>query len=220
MSTKWPRLLLRRCGGRGDRRIFRAKSAKSRKAVEAAFPCSNVVYLDHGACFCTPSVTPRLTAVQEYKIGPGSGEEVHLSRLCGPLRPSREISLRPPLPQQAALSGLYEEVERRGQADALATRRDRIDGGIDRISRFVREVAQTADLTTRAELHPVKGPSDRFVLALRNLLRNVAQSRTEPPVQIRVTGGVNNGAEGFVRVDDDGPGVPSARPGSGPAGAG
>lgn len=143
------------------------------------------------------------------------------------------------VPVQAALSGLYEEVERRGQGDALATRRDRIDGGIDRMFRFVREVAQTADLTARsselfnlaiaiesaiagieaelglsipftreAELHPVKGSSDRFVLALRNLLRNAAQSRAEPPVQIHVTGGVNNGAEVFIRIDDDGPGVP------------
>jgi signal transduction histidine kinase len=144
------------------------------------------------------------------------------------------------VPVQAALSGLYEEVERRGQGDALATRRDRIDGGIDRMFRFVREVAQTADLTARsvelfnvalaiegaiagieaelglsipftreAELHPVKGSIDRFVLALRNLLRNAAQSRAETPVQIHVTGGVNNGAEVFIRVDDDGPGVPT-----------
>ena len=58
-----------------------------------------------------------------------------------------------------------------------------------------------------AVLSPVLGHRDRFVLALINLLRNAAQARKEPPVTIEVTAGVNNGAEVFVRVDDDGPGV-------------
>ncbi|MFS8064890.1 MAG: ATP-binding protein [Byssovorax sp.] len=143
------------------------------------------------------------------------------------------------VPVQGALSGLYEEIERRGQADALVTRRDRIDAGIDRIFRFVREVAQVADLSAKpaelfdlaaavesaiasiapelgrsipfeqeAALSPVKGHRDRFVLALLNLLRNAAQSRGEEPVEIRITAGLKNGAEVFVRIDDDGPGVP------------
>jgi signal transduction histidine kinase len=142
------------------------------------------------------------------------------------------------VPVQIALSGLYEEMELRGQADALEKRRDRIDAGIDRIFRFVRDVAQVADLSAKpaelfdladavaraitsiapeltrsisfqqeATLGPVKGHRERFVLALLNLLRNAAQSRAEPAVEIQITAGLNNGAEVFVRIDDDGPGV-------------
>lgn len=144
------------------------------------------------------------------------------------------------VPVQGALSGLYEEIERRGQADALAKRRDRIDAGIDRIFRFVRDVAQVADLSAKpaelfdlaaavesaiasiapelgrtipfvqeAALAPVKGHRDRFVLALLNLLHNAAQSRANAPVEIQITAGLKNGAEVFVRIDDDGPGVPA-----------
>jgi signal transduction histidine kinase len=145
------------------------------------------------------------------------------------------------VPVQGALSGLYEEIERRGQADALGKRRDRIDAGIDRIFRFVRDVAQVADLSAKpaelfdlaaavesaiasiapelgrtipfvqeAALAPVKGHRDRFVLALLNLLHNAAQSRAEPPlIEIQITAGLKNGAEVFVRIDDDGPGVPA-----------
>ena len=58
-----------------------------------------------------------------------------------------------------------------------------------------------------AELPNVMGHRDRFVLVVGNLLRNAAQAREAPPVRIRLTAGVNNGAEVFVRVDDDGPGV-------------
>jgi signal transduction histidine kinase len=69
---------------------------------------------------------------------------------------------------------------------------------------------ETGDAVTfakEAELPLVLGHHERFVLALVNLLRNAAQARKDPPVRIQVTAGVNNGAEVFVRVDDDGPGV-------------
>lgn len=142
------------------------------------------------------------------------------------------------VPVQIALAGLYEDIQRRGQGDTLAKRRDRIDTGIERLFRFVRDVAQTADLSVKpaelfdlaaaaesaiasiapelgrairlqqeALLAPVKGHRERFELALLNLLRNAAQSRAEPPVEIRVTAGLNNGAEVFIQIDDDGPGV-------------
>jgi signal transduction histidine kinase len=142
------------------------------------------------------------------------------------------------LPIRATLSDLYDEIERRGQAEILAKRRDRIDAGISRLFGFVRDVAQTASLgaepmepfnfapaietamgvigveraraipfVQQAELPPVRGHRDRFILALVNVLRNAVQAREDPPVEIRVTAGVNNGAEVFVRVDDDGPGV-------------
>jgi signal transduction histidine kinase len=58
-----------------------------------------------------------------------------------------------------------------------------------------------------AELPLVFGHRDRFVLVLVNLLRNAVQARKHPPVRVQITAGVNNGAEVFVRVDDDGPGV-------------
>lgn len=59
-----------------------------------------------------------------------------------------------------------------------------------------------------AALPAVRGNRDRFVMAVVNLLRNAAQARPGGPVVIRVVGGVKNGAEVFIAVDDDGPGVP------------
>lgn len=59
-----------------------------------------------------------------------------------------------------------------------------------------------------AELPPVMGYRQRFVMAVCDLLRNAAQARADPPVEIRITAGLHNGAAVFVRVDDDGPGVP------------
>lgn len=142
------------------------------------------------------------------------------------------------VPVRLTLGELYREIEARGQAEVLAKRRDRIDGGIARIFRFARDVVQGTAVAAEpaglfnlapaiesaaaavgpeierdvpfeqeAELPPVLGHRDRFVLALVNILRNAAQMREHPPVQIRITAGVNNGAEVFVRVDDDGPGV-------------
>ena len=50
------------------------------------------------------------------------------------------------VPIRTTLSDLYEEIERRGQADLLVKRRDRIDAGISRLFGFVRDIAQTASL--------------------------------------------------------------------------
>jgi signal transduction histidine kinase len=142
------------------------------------------------------------------------------------------------VPVQIALEALYEDMTLRGIGDLAERRRPPIDGGIDRIFRFVQDVASIADLAAKpaelfdlgpavesaaaaigqelsrsipfaqeAELPPVMGHRDRFVLTIANLLRNASQARTDPPVAIQVTAGVNNGAEVFVRVDDDGPGV-------------
>jgi signal transduction histidine kinase len=142
------------------------------------------------------------------------------------------------VPVQITLEALYDELTLRGAADLVDRRRPLIDGGIDRIFRFVKDVAAIADLaakpaelfdlrpavqsaiavveqelgrsipfTQQADLQPVMGHRERFVLAIINLLRNASQARADPPVAIQVTAGVNNGAEVFVRVDDDGPGV-------------
>jgi signal transduction histidine kinase len=69
------------------------------------------------------------------------------------------------------------------------------------------EIERDVPFVQEAELPPVLGHRDRFVLALVNILRNAAQMREHPAVQIQITAGVKNGAEVFVRVDDDGPGV-------------
>jgi signal transduction histidine kinase len=142
------------------------------------------------------------------------------------------------VPVQITLEALYDDMNQRGEGDLLDRRRPPIDGGIDRIFRFVQQVADIADLaakpadlfdlgpavqsataaagqelgrsipfTQQADLPAVVGHRDRFVLTILNLLRNASQARTDPPVAIQVTAGVNNGAEVFVQVDDDGPGV-------------
>jgi signal transduction histidine kinase len=143
------------------------------------------------------------------------------------------------VPVQITLEALYDDMALRGVGDLVSRRRPPIDGGIDRIFRFVQDVASIADLAGKpaelfdlgpavqsavaameqefgrpipidqeAELPPVVGHRDRFVLSIANLLRNASQARTDPPVAIHVTTGAKNGAEVFVRVDDDGPGVP------------
>ena len=76
------------------------------------------------------------------------------------------------------------------------------------IASITPELGRPIPFTQEAKLTPVKGHSDRFVMALLNLLRNAAQSRAEPPVEIQIIAGLKNGAEVFVRIDDDGPGVP------------
>lgn len=58
-------------------------------------------------------------------------------------------------------------------------------------------------------LPAVKGNRDRFVLALVNVIRNAAQVRPLEGLQIRVSAGTHNGAEVFVAVEDNGPGVPA-----------
>jgi signal transduction histidine kinase len=143
------------------------------------------------------------------------------------------------VPMQITLDAFCEDVGARGAADLVERHRGVLDGGIDRIFRFVRDIAQIADLATtpaelftlvpavqnavltiaaelpcsvsftqEAELPAVMGYRQRFVMAIGNLLRNAAQARRDPPVKISIVAGVNNGAEVFVRVDDDGPGVP------------
>lgn len=69
------------------------------------------------------------------------------------------------------------------------------------------ESAGNVSFTPEPDLPRVIGHRERFVMALANILRNASQARTEPPVTIRVTAGLSNGAAVFVHIDDDGPGV-------------
>lgn len=57
-------------------------------------------------------------------------------------------------------------------------------------------------------LPAVKGHRDRFVLAIINVLRNAVQVGQRDTLEIRVSTGTHNGAEVFVAVEDNGPGVP------------
>lgn len=57
-------------------------------------------------------------------------------------------------------------------------------------------------------LPAVKGNRDRFVLAVVNVIRNAAQVGAREGLRVRVSAGTHNGAEVFVAVEDNGPGVP------------
>jgi signal transduction histidine kinase len=76
------------------------------------------------------------------------------------------------------------------------------------IAAEVSEIGHAIPFEPAAALPAVRGNRARFELAVVNLLRNAAQARAGSPVTIRVVAGVKNGAEVFVAVDDDGPGVP------------
>jgi signal transduction histidine kinase len=56
---------------------------------------------------------------------------------------------------------------------------------------------------------PIFGRRDRFVLAIVNVLRNAAQAREAPPVQVWISSTRSNGSVELY-IDDDGPGVPEA----------
>lgn len=142
------------------------------------------------------------------------------------------------VPVQSSLEALYRDADRRGVSSIVEEQRDAIDSGIARVFRFLRDIARIADLASASSelfdvtpavqdavaviasdlgrpisfepvaLPAVRGNRDRLVLAVVNILRNAAQSRSGGEVTIRVSAGTNNGAEVFIAVDDDGPGVP------------
>lgn len=144
------------------------------------------------------------------------------------------------VPVQSAVESLYRDLDRQGATDVADKRRGTIEGGIERVFRFLRDISKIADLASAPSdlfdvtsavqdaiaafgssigisvpfeqtglLPAVKGHRDRFVLALLNVLRNAAQARLLEGLQIRVSAGTHNGAEVFVAVDDNGPGVPA-----------
>ena len=144
------------------------------------------------------------------------------------------------VPVQSAVESLYRDLDREGKSSIAEKRRSGIDGGIDRIFRFLQDISSIADLASTPSdlfdltgpvneaivaitsdtgltipfdspgaLPAVKGHRDRFSLALVNVLRNAVQSRPREGLQIRVSAGTHNGAEVYVAVDDNGPGVPA-----------
>lgn len=78
----------------------------------------------------------------------------------------------------------------------------------DAIAAFSSNNGLTIPFDQEGALPAVKGHRDRFVLALLNVLRNAAQARPVDGLRIRVSAGTHNGAEVFVAVEDNGPGVP------------
>lgn len=144
------------------------------------------------------------------------------------------------VPVQVALDGLYELVAPAGANAEVDRYRRRIDAGLTRAFRFVdQSLAPTALLAggdepfdvgaclrdaiaevngeARGAVHllplpslpPVIGSRARFVLGLLNLLRNALQATRDRAGLIQL-GAEAEGAEVIVRVDDNGPGVPSA----------
>lgn len=80
------------------------------------------------------------------------------------------------------------------------------------VSEAIAAIAADLDMAipfdSPAVLPAVRGHRDRFALAVVNVLRNAAQSRDRDGLQIRVSAGTRNGAEVYVAVEDNGPGVP------------
>lgn len=143
------------------------------------------------------------------------------------------------VPVQSAVESLYRDLDREGKGAIAEKRRAGIDGGIERIFRFLQDISSIANLASTPSdlfdiagpvneaiaviasdtglsitfdaplvLPPVKGHRDRFSLALVNVLRNAVQSRSREGLQIKVSAGTRNGAEVYVAIDDNGPGVP------------
>jgi signal transduction histidine kinase len=144
------------------------------------------------------------------------------------------------VPVQVAIGAFYRDLERRGEGTFIEEHRGAIDGGIDRIFTFVKEMVNVAargaeptepfDVTPAIEgaiaavasdlglkvsfappgnLPPIVGHRSRFTLAIINLLRNAAQTRTERDVEVRIAADMSaDGDAVVISVDDDGPGVP------------
>jgi signal transduction histidine kinase len=96
-------------------------------------------------------------------------------------------------------------------ADLAATPSDLFDVAPaveDAIAAVAGDLGRPVPFEQVGALPAVRGHRDRFVLAVVNLLRNAAQARRGGAAQIRVSAGAHNGAEVFIAVDDDGPGVP------------
>jgi signal transduction histidine kinase len=139
------------------------------------------------------------------------------------------------IPAQFALNSLYEGLVGREVEAEVARFRPRIDPGISRVLKFVNDLLKTSELATRppeafnlvravqdarvalttsldtqvispAELPPVLGYRERFVLALVNLLRNAEQaSARHVAIELKLE---EDGQNILVTVDDDGTGVP------------
>ncbi|WP_164011506.1 sensor histidine kinase [Pyxidicoccus trucidator] len=140
------------------------------------------------------------------------------------------------IPAQVALSSLYGTLSGSSAETELTAFRRRIDPGITRVLKFVNDLLKTSELATRPpeafnlvravidaktsittslgigvtgslDLPSVLGYRERFVLAVVNLLRNAEQVGAKN-VEITVTP-EDDGQNLLLRVDDDGPGVPT-----------
>jgi signal transduction histidine kinase len=144
------------------------------------------------------------------------------------------------VPVQVAIDGLYQLVPAAGAEPEVDRYRRRIDAGLARAFRFVdQSLAPTALLSgaddpfdvgaclrdaiaevngeARGALHllpvpslpPVVGSRVRFVLGLLNLVRNALQATRDRAARVELAADVEDGWV-VVRVDDNGPGVPSS----------
>lgn len=144
------------------------------------------------------------------------------------------------VPVQVAIDGLYDLIAPIGASAEIERYRRRIDAGLARAFRFIdQSLAPTALLTGGDEpfdvgaclrdaiaevngeargavrllpppsLPPVLGSRARFVLALLNLLRNAVQATRDRAGSIEIAAEVDGG-QVIVRIDDNGPGVPSS----------
>lgn len=139
-------------------------------------------------------------------------------------------------PAQFALQQIYTEITGPSAEAAFARYRPRIDGGIDRIFRFVERLLTLSELGTQPpesfnvmpalrdavveisgaipielpnpepKLPPIVGYRDRFVLAIVNILRNAAQAGSKA---LWIHGQLVGADNLELIFDDDGPGVPA-----------
>ena len=142
------------------------------------------------------------------------------------------------VPVREAIDDLFAALQREGRAPLVDRHGATITGGVDRIFRFMTEMAQVVEragpppepfdvaaaiedaLAALAEARPRglvrspplsparRGRRDRFVLAIVDLLRNAARAREDRPALIRVAAALDGDGAIVVTVDDDGPGVP------------
>lgn len=141
-------------------------------------------------------------------------------------------------PVSHALKQLYGLLEKHEPPEHWQGYRERVDRNIARVRQFASQMAVATSLAAppmepfdlalavrdavaqlngalaeRVELalgvEQVRGPRERFVLVLVNLLRNAVQSAPERAVRVRILAEeVPHGL--LLHVDDDGPGIPEA----------
>lgn len=70
-------------------------------------------------------------------------------------------------------------------------------------------IEETGGEVTREELPVVHGNRDQIRRVLQNLIGNALTYHGGAPPRIHVSGGVGDGAEAWVAVKDEGPGIPS-----------